>query len=61
MSRLLKAFLLDRGGNTAVEYALIIVLVSLGLMAIFEQIGNEVSDFFIEVGNSITDPDIVIN
>ena len=42
----LKRFILDESGATAIEYALIIVLVALGLIASLTVIGDSLSTIF---------------
>lgn len=44
--RLIRRLLSDESGATAIEYGLIIALLSLAVVAGVGQVGNEVSDMF---------------
>jgi pilus assembly protein Flp/PilA len=53
ISRLLKSFLSDTRGATAVEYGLLAVLISVGLLAGLEAFSGNLSNTFSTVTNSI--------
>ena len=53
MSRLLKAFLADESGATAVEYGLIASLISLTIIGAVSSIGNKLKGTFNEVTNNL--------
>ena len=49
MTRLMKEFLADQSGATAIEYALIAGTLSIAITAVVAQIGTEVNAKFTEV------------
>jgi pilus assembly protein Flp/PilA len=51
--RLLKSFCSDRDGGTAVEYGLLLALISLGLLLGLESFSNGLSNTFGTITNSI--------
>lgn len=53
MPRLLKSFCFDRAGGTAVEYGLLLALISIGLLAGLEAFSGSLSNTFDTVTNSI--------
>jgi pilus assembly protein Flp/PilA len=54
MSFLLKRFLCDRSGTTAIEYSLIGALVSVALIGGATALGGNLSTVFNNVGNNVT-------
>jgi pilus assembly protein Flp/PilA len=53
MSKLLKSFLPDRDGATAIEYALLAALISIGLLVGLQAFSGSLGDVFNTVTNSI--------
>jgi pilus assembly protein Flp/PilA len=51
--RLLKSFCSDRAGGTAVEYGLLLALISIGLLAGLETFSNSLSSTFDAITTSI--------
>ncbi|HEV7248282.1 MAG TPA: Flp family type IVb pilin [Shinella sp.] len=51
--RLLKSFCSDRDGGTAVEYGLLLALISIGLLLGLESFQNGLSGTFSTISNSI--------
>ncbi|MEW9613725.1 Flp family type IVb pilin [Shinella sp. S4-D37] len=50
---LLKSFCSDRAGGTAVEYGLLLALISIGLLAGLEAFGNGLSETLTTISNSM--------
>lgn len=53
MKTLLKSFLADRYGATAVEYGLIAALISVGMIAGVSAFGNSLNNTFLLLSNKI--------
>ena len=53
MMQAMKAFLLDEGGATALEYALIASLISVFCITIMQTVGSKASSTFNEIGNAL--------
>ncbi|WP_294534888.1 Flp family type IVb pilin [uncultured Rhodoblastus sp.] len=51
--RRLRLFWMDRGGATALEYALISGMVSTGLIAAFSSIGSQVAGKFPSISSAL--------
>jgi pilus assembly protein Flp/PilA len=51
--RRLRLFWRDRGGATALEYALIGGMISTGLIAVFSTIGTQVANKFPSISNAL--------
>jgi pilus assembly protein Flp/PilA len=49
----LKSFCSDRAGGTAIEYGLLLALISIGLLAGLEAFSNSLTNTFSTVTNSI--------
>ncbi|QFY61541.1 Flp family type IVb pilin [Rhizobium grahamii] len=54
--RILKAFLADINGTTAIEYGLLAALISVSIIAGVEAIGGNLSNVLLGVSNHITPP-----
>lgn len=53
MLRLLKSFLSDTQGATAVEYGLLAVLISVGMLAGLTAFGDSLNNTFMTINNAI--------
>lgn len=53
IARLLKSFLLDKTGATAVEYGLIAALISVGMLAALTNFSDTLSNTFLKLSNSM--------
>ena len=51
--RTLKSFLQDESGATAIEYGLIAALISVGLIAAANLLGNELSETFNKISTEL--------
>ncbi len=51
MTHLLKAFIADESGATAVEYCLIVSLISLAIVGSAREVGERLRDTFYEVAH----------
>jgi len=54
--RLLKSFLSDRHGGTAVEYGLLMGLIALGLLAGLGALSNSLKNTFMSLSNNMKTP-----
>ncbi|TVQ59206.1 MAG: Flp family type IVb pilin [Rhodobacteraceae bacterium] len=55
MSALIRNFLRDEDGATAIEYGLIAATMAVVIVAAFETLGGSLSTFFTSIGTSLTD------
>ncbi len=53
----LKTRAAEEGGATAVEYALMVALIAVVIIAAVAALGRSANDQFTEVGNCVGDPD----
>ena len=53
MQNLFTRFIEDESGATAIEYGLIAALISVGIIAVAQVIGGEVSATFNEIGDGL--------
>lgn len=53
--RIAKHVLRDRGGATAVEYGLMVALISVVIIGAVSTIGTELNTLFVEVGSCLVD------
>lgn len=53
MQNLVKRFVADESGATAIEYGLIAALIAVGIITAAGSLGNKVSNTFDEVANSM--------
>ena len=59
MLKLLLAFLDDQSGVAHLEYALVVALVTMGLLGSIQTMGTSVSEFFLAASNQFGDAVIV--
>jgi pilus assembly protein Flp/PilA len=55
-SKLLKSFLADRNGATAVEYGLLAALISIGMLVGLSSFSDTLNNTFFELSNRIDTP-----
>ncbi len=48
-----RSFIADESGATAVEYALLASILSIGVLFLLESIGNNISNDFMQIGNAV--------
>lgn len=53
-----RSFLRDDSGATAVEYALLISILSIGVLFSLDSVGNEIANDFTELGDTIERQDL---
>ncbi len=53
MVKSLKMFVVDEGGATAIEYALIASLIAVFIIGSLQVLGTKISSEFAEVGNAL--------
>ncbi|HTR14312.1 MAG TPA: Flp family type IVb pilin [Roseiarcus sp.] len=53
MTQVMKAFVLDEGGATAIEYALIASLISVFCIAVLQTLGSKASNTFNTIANTL--------
>ena len=54
MKRFIVAFLSDRSGATAIEYGLLVALLSLGILAITITLGDQIAATFTKLSDQFT-------
>jgi len=53
VSRLIRSFLSDNSGATAIEYALIASLIAIAIVPALNNLGKKLSSEFLEVGSAL--------
>jgi len=53
MAKLVKSFIFDEGGVTAIEYALIAALIGVFIIGSLQVLGTKISSEFTEVSNTL--------
>ena len=53
MNRLIRSFILDNSGATAIEYALIASLIAIAIIPALSNLGKKLSSEFLEVGSAL--------